>query len=362
MKLYYHHVGEEGARRDFPKTVFDDAGLDVIERAVPATSPSRTELIARLRREFPGGRFNCWGVPAGATPVIRNLSQGDVVLLVESVHITGAVPALCEVRVFLAIEYRELSQTLWGDDKYPYVFFFRTERLRLTWVELLEAFGYKSNFDPRGKFYSVGDARLTGHGGPVAFVSHLRRDYAISVPVDYPTRVARGNLGFNETTAAYVILDSESKELETLSLTAEPRLTDHDAEPAYRLVKPRDAAFRLMVMMLYQDACAACGLKLHSPDLRPEVQAAHIYPKALHGSDDLRNGIALCRLHHWAFDVGWFTVADDARMLVRPDVPSSAEFRPIKDLSSRQLREPSDRRFGPHHIYLSAHRRLHGFD
>ncbi len=29
------------------------------------------------------------------------------------------------------------------------------------------------------------------------------------------------------------------------------------------------------------------------------------------GKDDIWNGIALCHLHHWAFDVGWFALLND---------------------------------------------------
>jgi predicted restriction endonuclease len=41
---------------------------------------------------------------------------------------------------------------------------------------------------------------------------------------------------------------------------------------------------------------------------KPEVQGAHIYPKGRDGSDDLRNGICLCRRHHWAMDAGWISI------------------------------------------------------
>lgn len=34
-------------------------------------------------------------------------------------------------------------------------------------------------------------------------------------------------------------------------------------------------------------------------------------PNYARGRDDIWNGIALCRLHHWAFDVGWFTLNED---------------------------------------------------
>lgn len=74
----------------------------------------------------------------------------------------------------------------------------------------------------------------------------------------------------------------------------------------------RYRAFRHAVIEAYDCRCAACGLKLASPDGTSwEVQAAHVVPSSAFGRDDIWNSIALCRFHHWAFDVGWFTVLDN---------------------------------------------------
>jgi hypothetical protein len=74
----------------------------------------------------------------------------------------------------------------------------------------------------------------------------------------------------------------------------------------------RARGFRLAVIEAYDYRCAFCGMKIHSPNsLLWEVEAAHIVPHTEKGKDDILNGISLCRLHHWAFDVGWFTLQDD---------------------------------------------------
>ncbi len=74
----------------------------------------------------------------------------------------------------------------------------------------------------------------------------------------------------------------------------------------------RTRGFRSVVIEAYEFKCAFCGMKIKSPDsLRWEVEAAHIVPHKLRGKDDIWNGLALCHLHHWAFDVGWFTLLDD---------------------------------------------------
>jgi HNH endonuclease len=77
----------------------------------------------------------------------------------------------------------------------------------------------------------------------------------------------------------------------------------------------RARGFRQAVIEVYNFRCAVCGLKINSPDsLCWEVEAAHIVPHGSLGRDDLFNGIALCRFHHWAFDVGWFALLDNYKI------------------------------------------------
>ncbi|MCK9426392.1 MAG: HNH endonuclease [Ignavibacteriaceae bacterium] len=74
----------------------------------------------------------------------------------------------------------------------------------------------------------------------------------------------------------------------------------------------RTRGFRQAVIEAYDYKCAVCGMKLNSPNSSFwEVEAAHIVPHSSMGKDDIWNGLSLCRLHHWAFDVGWFTLLDD---------------------------------------------------
>lgn len=59
----------------------------------------------------------------------------------------------------------------------------------------------------------------------------------------------------------------------------------------------RDSRFRGRVLTAYAHRCAACGIQL---DL---LDAAHILPVGQPGStDEVTNGVALCALHHRAYD------------------------------------------------------------
>jgi len=93
-----------------------------------------------------------------------------------------------------------------------------------------------------------------------------------------------------------------------------------------KMINIRSRSFRKAVVETYNYSCCVCGLKINSPDtLYWEVEAAHIVPHNLNGKDDIWNGVALCRLHHWAFDVGWFSLSNKYRILL------SSRFKDIPD-------------------------------
>lgn len=70
--------------------------------------------------------------------------------------------------------------------------------------------------------------------------------------------------------------------------------------------KLRSVNFRRRVLMAYQSRCAVCGLQLRL------IDAAHIIPVYHENSrDEIRNGLALCALHHRAYDQSLITVWDD---------------------------------------------------
>lgn len=85
-----------------------------------------------------------------------------------------------------------------------------------------------------------------------------------------------------------------------------------------RIVQQRahQAAFRVRVVEAYRRHCAICRLR------RQELlEAAHILPDGHpQGEPIVPNGIALCSLHHGAFDAHILTVTPDYTIEVRGDV------------------------------------------
>ncbi len=74
-------------------------------------------------------------------------------------------------------------------------------------------------------------------------------------------------------------------------------------------------AFRAQVLHAYRCMCAICRLR------RTELlDAAHIKPDAAGGEPRVSNGIAMCKLHHAAFDRSLLAIRPDYVVEVRDDV------------------------------------------
>ncbi|HEV2881115.1 MAG TPA: HNH endonuclease [Pyrinomonadaceae bacterium] len=364
MNLYYHHVGKTGANEDFKKTVFSRVAISVVKDNVADSNPHKQEMLKQLKANFPSGTFNCWGAPVGAKDYMNTLEIGDAVLLVESAGKDGRVPALCQVVGFWRDEFRDLSQALWGADKFPYIFFFETERLNLTWQEMLQHVGYGSKYNPRGNFLRVADSKLDTFGGAERYIEYLRANFAESDDQLSSLSVDEVQKEVGKTNTAYVSkVKKEQSLIKQKSLDNTPRLREGAVKQVKKVVeRPRSAAFRISVKKLYQYKCTICGFGLLAPDGQSAVDSAHIYPKELDGSDDFRNGICLCRLHHWAFDSGWMSIADDYIVLVRDDLPTAKEYDFIRNYAGQEIHLPQQVEFAPHSVFLRAHRKLKGFE
>ena len=74
--------------------------------------------------------------------------------------------------------------------------------------------------------------------------------------------------------------------------------------------------FRSMVMRAYETQCAVCALR-HTQLL----DAAHIIPdSADDGIAAVRNGLALCKIHHAAYDAGILGMSPDYQVAIRDDI------------------------------------------
>lgn len=353
MNLFFHHVGQIGAEKDFPKTIYSKQNLDKIILDKVNIDP---DLIKLIKSKFPSGVFNCWGVPAGAVNVIKNLEQGDSVLLVERATSDGMVPILCNVKIFWKYELSNLSEYLWGDSKFSYIFFFDTIEIILTWEQLVEDFHYKSNFSPRGNFYKVNPDRLERFNGANSYVNNLLSCYTDHQSEHISDWIIEENpINYN----AQII---QNEEIKLQSLTQyPPLLIDENVPEKSSSTKFRNQAFRSLIKKIYNSQCAVCSQQVKSPEGHFAVHAAHIFPKSRNGSDDLRNGICLCFFHHWAFDVGWFNISNNYTIIIREDIPRTSEYQEIFRWENHKINLPKNKDMWPHTLYLTESRKIYGF-
>lgn len=120
----------------------------------------------------------------------------------------------------------------------------------------------------------------------------------------------------------------------------------------------RDQGFRRAIIHCYDHRCALCGVRIITPEGHTVVEAAHIKPWSQFRDDAVQNGMALCRLCHWAFDEGLMSVDDDYNVLTSRQMamaPNAAGF--LMTLSGRPIIRPPHTALWPDPTRLSWHRR-----
>jgi putative restriction endonuclease len=150
----------------------------------------------------------------------------------------------------------------------------------------------------------------------------LREAMRTGTPLIYFVGVDRGVYAANYP----VWIEAEDRAQMEFAVSVDPAqralatedMTWREREYAYRLTKQRlhQPIFRTRVLRAYADSCAMCRLK-HVQLL----DAAHIlrdgHPRGL---PVVPNGLALCKIHHAAFDANILGVRPDLVVEVRRDV------------------------------------------
>ena len=170
MTVYFQHVGEAGAARDFPRTIgtvreglmrFD---FSKISTRLHALSPDEIEEIETVTGEHASTGFQIWGIPAGAKFVLRNMTQGDYLLLLETIGEGGLFTYGGQVIARITKELPTFSKFLWGEERFPIIIFLNGSLLRYGWGEFRNKFGFDRNFDPRGMTYRLLPERIRRAG------------------------------------------------------------------------------------------------------------------------------------------------------------------------------------------------------
>jgi len=120
----------------------------------------------------------------------------------------------------------------------------------------------------------------------------------------------------------------------------------------------RDAGFKTAVVRAYDHRCALCGVRILTTEGHTCVDAAHIEPWSESHNDDIRNGMALCKLCHWAFDNAMAAVGQKYEVMISNQVqqaPNTAGS--LLALQGRGLIGPEDQKIWPYLPYLANHRK-----
>ena len=125
----------------------------------------------------------------------------------------------------------------------------------------------------------------------------------------------------------------------------------------------RDNDFRDRILSAYSNQCALCGMQLGLLD------GAHIVPATeANSTDETSNGVALCTLHHRAYDRGLVTfdsvyniVVHDLRLMELTNAGEDQGLTRFRRDLKGTLRLPPDRRDWPNPTYVKDANRLRGW-
>lgn len=150
-----------------------------------------------------------------------------------------------------------------------------------------------------------------------------------------------------------VMADAQDTILDNLERGAEAARQDEPEQYRRQYItaavqqRVHQRSFRERVLKAYAEQCALCRLR-H----RELLDASHIIPDTdPRGEPEVRNGLALCKIHHTAFDRYFIGIRPDAVVEVRPDILEEEDGpmlqHGLKGLHGQRLFVPRQARHRP---------------
>jgi len=162
--------------------------------------------------------------------------------------------------------------------------------------------------------------------------------------------------GFDEQ---YYALLSKNKNLEAhFPESIQEEIADEMGFDIRQIRKVRDPQFRQQVLRAYNYQCAICGFNMRHDHSSVALEAAHIKWKQHGGPCEIQNGLALCAIHHKAFDKGSIGLDEDMRVLISPAVNGTGIVqRLFWDFKGKQIALPVYEHNYPNELFVDWHRR-----
>jgi len=193
----------------------------------------------------------------------------------------------------------------------------------------------------------------------VAFTSPYIMEYINDLYPQYHAQFAQGISNAEAETIETCPLDQEIPDSELNKLPAE-----RQTAIVTMSIKVRERRFQRNVWTVYHHGiCAICGLQANL------TEAAHIIPVRGRGTDEIINGIQLCRNHHKAFDDGLIAVSPSYIIILNTTLADKliaskqdSELKSFIDKSriGQQIFLPIDSKFYPKKEYLVKNCELKG--
>lgn len=286
MSIYYQHIGEKLWARDAPRSIGYGSGgvrrftYNDVEPFLDHLPPHEVLQIRSKIEELAPTGFQIWGLPSGAAQVLNSMKTGDFLLLLESTDFRYAGQVIHRV----SDECRDLSTHVWKEQGFPLIVFLQGEMIAYEWNAFKDEFALAAKYHMRGNTARLADERVASSpsGDEEGFIAKLLTTTGTNVP-----------------------------DLETDFRAFADNLKQH-----FAMVKRRERQmqFRIEVVARQGQRCAVCDIA------HPEVlEAAHIVAKQDNGTDDCRNGLVLCTLHHRMFDTHMFGVEPISLTIVLRD-------------------------------------------
>ena len=167
---------------------------------------------------------------------------------------------------------------------------------------------------------------------------------------------------FSDFEGVFVRLITDEQEIwaytELLLIGGEVPSAPVDPPPLVpKMTRVRRAGFRRAIMGLYNYTCAVCKLRIVTANGESATDAAHIIPYHIWQNDDVRNGISLCKLHHWAFDQGLISFSNSHRVVISREL---SEQKPTEwmftELRKKSIQLPNEVQHYPAQDAMTWHR------
>jgi hypothetical protein len=177
MAIFYQHIGERLWQRDAPLSIGSpEKGVlrfvwSDIEPFIEGIDPFEQQQIRATIEEYAPTGFQIWGLPSGAKGVLKDMTQGDFLLLLESTDFRYAGQVLCRISQPL----HRLSAKIWGEGRFPIIVLLQGELVTYGWDLFREHFDYAEGYHMRGNTARVSEKAvlLSRSGNEESFIAQV---------------------------------------------------------------------------------------------------------------------------------------------------------------------------------------------